>query len=108
MGRNWEDFIDGIKDQTGALAKGELKNLVTWARTEQEAFIKKQAVDLERYLTELANAEITKKQFEGYMRDMKRLTRLQALQMSVAGKAAAQRLVEGIQKLIIDGLLALI
>jgi hypothetical protein len=108
MGRNWQDFISGLKDNSGKLAKDELKSLITWAVNEDVDFIKKQGEDLERYLTQLANGQITKQQFDGYIRDMKRLARMEALQGSVAAKAAAQRLADGIQSLIIDGLLALI
>jgi hypothetical protein len=63
---------------------------------------------LDRYLNQLALSQMTKEQFEGYMRDIQDLTEMQALKMSVAAKARAQRLVQGVTDLIINGLLALI
>ena len=108
MDRSWEDFINGLKDNSGKLAKDELKSLITWAASEDVDFIREQGEDLERYLTQLANGQITKQQFDGYVRDMRRLARMEALQGSVAAKAAAQRLADGIQSLIIDGLIALV
>jgi len=60
------------------------------------------------YLNQLADGSITKEQFEGYVTDIKDLTKMQSLKMSVAGKASAQRLLKGITKLVIDGLLAMI
>lgn len=92
----------------GTLAKDELKNLVKNAKADSEDFIKRQGAKLERYLNQLAAGQITKDQFEGYVRDIRDLTEMQALKMSVAGKASAQRLANGISNLIIDGLLALI
>jgi hypothetical protein len=96
MGRNWQDFISGLKDNSGKFAKDELKSLITWAASEDVDFIKKQGEDLERHLTQLANGQVTKQQFDGYVRDMNPVGRMEALQGSVAAKAAAQRLADGI------------
>ena len=40
--------------------------------------------------------------------DIRDLTEMQALKMSVASKASAQRLVDGIIKLVINGLVAMV
>lgn len=45
---------------------------------------------------------------EGYILDIKDLTRIQSQKMRVRAKARDQRLVKGIKKLIIDGLIKLI
>ena len=108
MGSKWEDFIDNLRDEAGKLAKDELKDLIKTAKDESEDFIKEQGQKLEIYLTQLASGQITKNQFEGYVLDIKELTEMKALQMSVAAKASAQRMVNGITDLIIDGLLMLI
>lgn len=108
MSSIWEDFIDKLKDDAGRLAKDELKDLVRTAKDDSENFIKTQGEKLELYLNQLASGQITKVQFEAYVRDIKDLTEMQALKMSIAAKARAQRLVNAITDLIIDRLLALI
>lgn len=108
MSPKWQDFIDNLKDDAGKLAKDELKDLIMTAKDNSEGFIKRQGEKLELYLNQLATEQITKEQFEGYVRDIKDLTEMQALKMSVSAKASAQRLVNGIINLIIDGLLSLI
>jgi hypothetical protein len=45
---------------------------------------------------------------EGYSAEIKYLTRMQSLKMSVAGKASAERLVKGITKLVSNGLMAIV
>ena len=104
----WEDFIDNLPDPTGKLAKDQLKSLVNSAKADSEEFIKGQGEKLEAYLNQLALGEITKDQFAGYILDIKALTEMQALKMSVEAKARAQRLAKGITDLIIDGLLSLL
>jgi hypothetical protein len=105
---SWEDFINNLKDDAGILAKTELIDLVKGAKNDSEEFLKAQGVKIERYLKQLANGQITKKKFEGYMFDIKILTEEQALKMAVAAKARAQRLAIGIANLILDKLISLI
>ncbi len=109
MSLKWYNgFIGNLKDGAGELIKDEIKGLVNTAKDDAESFIKEQGEKLERYLDQLTNGLITKKQFEGYVFDMKSLTEMESLKMKVAAKARAQNLAEGIKKLIIDGLLTLI
>lgn len=104
----WIKFLEDLKDEALILAKDELKDLILTSLTDSDAFIKKQAVKLDRYLTQLALGEISKVEFEEYMKDLEALTRLQSLKLEVAAKARAQRLADGIQNLILDKLLNLI
>jgi hypothetical protein len=104
----WESFVDNLKDSAGLLAKAEMKRVVSDAKTDSDEFIKKQGVKLERYLNQLASGKITPKQFKGYMEDVRDLTEMQALKMRVAAKASAQRLVAGIEDLILNGLILLL
>lgn len=108
MPGNWEDFINGLKDEAGALAKNELVDLIKGAKSDSEDFIKRQGVKIERYIGQLADGEIDSKEFEGYMLDIRDLTEIHALKLSVAAKARAQRLAKGITDLVIDGLMKLI
>jgi hypothetical protein len=108
MSSIWEEFIDNLKDDSGKLAKNELKGLIKSAKDDSEEFLKEQGKKMERYLGQLANGEITKDQLEGYVLNIKDITEMKALQMSVAAKARAQRLATGITNLIVDGLLKLV
>ena len=104
----WEDWLDRLKDDSGKLAKDELKNLVHDAKADSEEFIQRQGEKLEVYLNQLALGLITKEQFDGYVGDIRILLVMQALKMEVEAKARAQRLANGIVELVIDRLLALI
>ena len=51
---------------------------------------------------------MTKAQFEGYVLDIRDLTEMQSLKMSVSARARAQNFAKGITALVINGLLTLI
>lgn len=108
MPEKWETFVDKLKDTNGVLAKAELKALVSGAKTDSDEFIKKQGVKLERYLNQLALGEITPEEFKGYVADLRTLTEIQSLKMQVAAKASAQRLCQGIEDMILNGLVRLL
>ncbi len=108
MAGDWIQFIDDLKDEAGSLAKSELIGLITSSKADADSFVRKQAAKTERYLNQLASGEITKEDFVQNMKNIQRLTELQALKLSVAAKASAQRLTIGIQILILDSLLKLI
>lgn len=105
---DWKDFVNDLKDEGETLVKSELIGLVTLAKADADEFVRKQAKKLEKYLDQLAAGEITKEDFVHNMKNLQRLNELQALKLSVAAKASAQRLTEGIQNLILDGLLKLV
>ncbi len=104
----WQDFIDGLKDGAGSLAKDELKGLVADAKADKDAFIQKQGRKLERYLTQLANGELTREEFESCMKDLVVLTAAQAAEMAQAAQTRAHRLASGIATLAIKGLITLL
>ena len=108
MGTKWEEFIDSLKDESGKLAKEELKELVKSAKEDSEDFIKEQGEKMERYLNQLASQEITKQQFEGYMVDIRELTKMKEREIGVAAKAKAQKIIAGITDNVINGLVALL
>ena len=108
MAADWEDFVSNLKDGAAGLLKTELSGLIKNAKGDSDAFIKRQGEKLELYLNQLANGQITKEQFQGYVCDIRDLTEMHALKMSVAGKASAQRLVDGVIKLVINGLIAMV
>jgi hypothetical protein len=108
MPKKWEKYIDGVKDDAGVLAKEELKKLVNATSNDSDQFIREQGQKMEKYLTQLAAGALTKDQFKWYIEDIKDLTEMKKLEMSVAAKASTQRIIAGINKLMIDGLLKLL
>jgi hypothetical protein len=108
MAGDWIQFVNDLKDEAGALAKSELVGLITSSKADADDFIRKQAIKTERYLNQLAAGEITKEDFVQNMKNIQRLNEMQALKLSVAAKASAQRLTQGIQNLILDNLFKLI
>lgn len=105
---DWKDFVNNLKEEAGSLAKSELIGLVTSTKTDADEFVRKQAEKVERYLNQLALGDITKEDFVQNMKNIQKLNEMQALKLSVAAKASAQRLTLGIQSLILDNLLKLI
>lgn len=104
----WEAFIDDLIASGKQIAKDELKNLISGAKGDANDFVRSQGEKLERYLNQLATGQITTEEFEQLVKDLKQLTELESLKLQVAAKASAQRLVAGISKLVIEGLIKLI
>jgi hypothetical protein len=108
MSRQWENFLKDIRDEAGELLKTEIINLIEQAKNDSETFLQRQGSKLENYLNQLAAGKITKKQFEGYLKDITALTEMHVLMLSVEARARAQRMVLGITELLIKRLLSLI
>ncbi|MGQ0810458.1 MAG: hypothetical protein ACT4OO_04450 [Nitrospiraceae bacterium] len=108
MSEKWENFLDNLHDETATLLKEEFRSLILFAKEDQQVFIRRQGEKLELYLNQLAEGAITKEQFEGYVIDIRDLTRMQSRKMTVAGKASAQRIIKGLTKLALKGLMAIV
>jgi len=108
MNQQWEQLFQDLKGEAAELLKGELGKWLTEVKAETDSFVRRQAEKTELYLNQLAAGQITKQQAQSYLVDIKDLTTLQELKMSVAAKASAQRLVKGIEDLILDRLFALL
>lgn len=102
------DYIDGFADKTGILAKEELKDLIISAKKDESEFVRLQAENVERWTVMLAAGELTPAGFKKLVSKMDVLTKLEAIKLEVAAKASAQRLADGIQKYIIEGLCKLL
>jgi hypothetical protein len=94
-----------LSSQIGILFTEELEDFIDSDKKDSEAFIKKQGEKLELYVVHSAEGKITKREFKGYVIDIKDLTRLRARKMSVRAKTMVLRLVKNIQRLILDRLL---
>lgn len=102
------DFIDGILDESGKLAKEELKQLISSSKKDKSDFVRLQAENLERWTVMLAEGDLTVKGYKKLVKKMEVLTQLEAIKLKVSAKASAQRLASGIQEIVIKGLFALI
>jgi len=102
------DYIDGLKDKAGTLAKEELKVLISSAKNDQSEFVRLQAENIEHWTEQLAAGEITPAGYKKLVSKMDVLTKLDEIRLEVAAKASAQRLADGLQKYIIDGLYKLL
>jgi len=108
MGGQWEDFLKDIRDDAAELLRAEIINLVEQAKNDSETFLRRQGGKIEKYLNQLVAGKISKKQFEGYLKDITALTEMHTLQLSVEARARAQRMVLGITELLINRLLGLL
>ena len=102
------DYIDGIEDKNSSLAKEELKELILSAKKDESEFVRFQAVNVERWTNMLAAGQLTPAGFKRLVTKMDVLTELETIKLDVAAKASAQRLADGIKKLVIDGLCKLL
>jgi hypothetical protein len=102
------DFIDALVDESKTLAKDELKKLVSDAKKDKSDFVRLQAENLERWTVMLADGDLTSKGYKKLVKKMEVLTQLEVIKLKVSAKASAQRFAEGIQKLFVDSLFALI
>ncbi|MBI2632921.1 MAG: hypothetical protein HYW78_00835 [Parcubacteria group bacterium] len=104
----WQQFIDSLKGGAGTLIRGELEQLVGFARNDADDFIRSQGNYLEYLLQLLAAGYITKEQFAGYVEDMRALVEMEKLKLAVAAQASAQRIINGLVDLVIGRLLSLL
>lgn len=102
------EFIDGVVDHGKPLAKDELKQLIAEAKQDKSDFVRLQAENLERWTLMLAAGDLTAKGYKMLVSKMEVLSQLEVIKLKVRAKASAQRLAEGIQRLVIDGLFTLI
>ncbi len=102
------DYIDGLQDKAGTLAKEELKTLISSAKNDKSEFVRLQAENIERWTVQLAAGEITPMGYKKLVSKMDVLTKLEEIKLEVAEKASAQRLAEGIKTYVLDGLCKLL
>jgi hypothetical protein len=102
------DYIDGFADKSSTLAKEELKELILSAKKDESEFVRLQAVNVEHWTGMLAAGQLTPAGFKRLVTKMDVLTELENIKLDAAAKASAQRLADGIQKHIIDGLCKLL
>ncbi len=102
------NFVDGIVDESGKLAKDELKNLISSSKKDKSDFVRLQAENFERWTVMLAEGDLTPKGYKKLVKKMEALTQLEVIKLKVRAKASAQRLASGIQDIVVKGLFRLI
>jgi hypothetical protein len=102
------DYIDGLEDKDGTLAKDELKELIRTAKNDESEFVRLQAVNVERWIDMLAEGQVTSAGFKRLVTQMDVLTELETISLDAGAKASAKRLADGIRKHVIDGLCKLL
>jgi len=105
MDEKVSNFINDIKDDSFAVLRGEFVTFVDGLKDQADDFSKLQRVKLEKYLLQLANREITKQQFDDAMSDLKTVLDMEITLGKVKTKASAQRMRDGMVRLVINGLI---
>lgn len=98
-------FVNGLKNDSFSLVRGEFVGFVDGLKTNTDEFSQKQHAKLEQLLLQIAAQQITRQQFADGIADMKELADMEVSLEKVETKASAQRLSEGLQKLVISALL---
>lgn len=99
------EFIDGIKDESFVLVRGELKAFLGGLKERTDDFSQTNRAKIEKYMLQLTLGQITKQQFQDAMEDIKELAAMEVNLEKVTTKATAQRIQEGMTKLVINGLI---
>lgn len=98
-------FVDGLKDDSFALVRGEFKGFLEGLKDRTDSFGQQQKAAIDGYLLQLASGKITKPQFQDAMEDIRDLATMELRLEKVETKASAQRIQDGITKLVINGLI---
>ena len=104
----FSNYIGGLADEGKVLLKDELIKLVSDAKDDKAEFVRKQAEKLEGWIELLADGDLTAAGFKKLVGKMEVLADLEELKLSVRAKASAQKLADGIRKLVIEGLFKLL
>ena len=84
------------------------KELIISVKKDKSEFVRLQAKNIEHWTVMLAAGELTPAGYKKLVSKMDVLTKLETIKLNVAAKASAQRLADGIQKYVIDGLCMLL
>lgn len=105
MDSSIEGYLDGIKSDSLSLIRGELSGFIDGLKARSDDFSKAQHAKLEKYLLQLAAQQLNKQQFADAIADMVIAADAEATLEKVETKAAAQRVSDGLTKLVINGLI---
>jgi len=99
---DWKD----IEKQTAILAKTILKGFADQAVADARDFQKKAQARLAEWLTDLANGEISQKNFESLVRGERELAEMRALKQAGLSKVALDTFTAGFIEIVLHAALA--
>lgn len=102
------EFIDTLVKDGTTFAKDELKALLKEAKDDGRLFIKHMGELTEEFIKLRALNQINNSEFKELMEDVVDLNKMQFQKLSVAAKARAQKIANGLTDLVINSLIALI
>ena len=102
------DFLDVLVDDAVDFAKDELENLVKEAKSDSKVFIKHLGELTEEFVKMRALGQINNDEFKELMDDLLDLNKMQYHKLAASSKVRAERIVNGLSNMVIDGLLAVI
>jgi exopolyphosphatase/pppGpp-phosphohydrolase len=102
------DFLDVLVDDAADFAKDELENLVKEAKSDSKVFIKHIGELTEEFVKMRALEQINNDELKELMEDLLDLNKMQYHKLAASAKVRAERIVNGISNMVIDGLLAMI
>ena len=100
----WDELL---KFDSNKLSNNELSILIEGLRKEA-GFLKQQGDRLDLYLIQLGDNIITEKEFRSLMLDIKDLTELELIRQRVKNIALAQKTLDVLGKLLIQGVVSVI
>jgi hypothetical protein len=103
MDSNLLDFLNDFNDQGGDELQNNFQNLFGEIGEDAE-MLNKYAQKMNKYKKRLHQGQMSKQDFEVRVRDITRLTEMQALKLDVANKARVQALVNEATDLILNKL----
>lgn len=102
------DFLDVLVDDAVDFAKDELENLVKEAKSDSNLFIRHIGELTEEFVKMRALGQINDEEFKELMDDLLDLNKMQYHKLAASSKVRAERIINGLSKMVIDDLLALI
>ena len=105
MSLSWSAYLDDLKSTKGFVQADDIKRLIDEARKDPLGFLMVQGEMVEMYLEQLASHEIDVHEFEASVKAIHDLIQIESVKMSPEALARAERLMKGIETLILNSLL---
>jgi Fe2+ transport system protein B len=102
--QQWVQLFERLRGESEDLLRDELIVWLSTVKDETDEFVRRQAEVTEQCLVRFAAGLITRQQAESCIKEVRNRTAQQELMVSAAAKASAQRLVDGIDDLILHKL----
>ena len=105
MSRSWKSFLAELKATKGFAQADDIKDLIEQAQKDPLGFLMVQGEMLEMYLEQLGNGEITTDEFKASVKAIRDLIEIESVKMSPDSLPRAERLMQGIERLMLASLL---